>query len=315
MGVLVLGGYGAVGREIVTLLRDRGVAAWAAGRGPARADRVVDLHDPGSTSLRAALRDVEVVVNAAGVEDPAVVAAIADHGAAVVDITASRGYVAALERLDLPRPVLLSVGLAPGLTNLLAAAVHAVEPAPIDLAILVGAGEHHGAAGVAWVYGLLGRRFPDPRTGARVRNFTQARRFALPDGTSRRLVRADFSDQHVLTRDLDVPVRTYFGLDSRTATATLAALSWIPGAAHAPRGLRFPGSERWLVLARAPHTTAWATGQRQSRATAALAARAALAVADTPPGVHHLHRVLTLEDVPAEAGAVHPPQGDPIRSG
>lgn len=314
MGVLVLGGYGAVGREIVALLRDEGVTVWSAGRDPTRADRAIDLRAPAAAALREALTDVDVVVNAAGVEDPALVAAITAHGAAVVDITASGGYVAALERLAPPRPVLLSVGLAPGLTNLLAAAVHAVEPAPIDIAILVGAGERHGAAGVAWAYGLLGRRFADPGTGARVRNYTQPRRFALPDGASRRLYRADFSDQHVLTRDLGVPVRTYFGLDSRPATATLTALTWIPGAARAPRGLHFPGSEAWLVLARAPHATAWATGRRQSRATAVLAARAAQAAADAPPGVHHLHRVLTLDDVPAGAGAVHPPRQDPVSS-
>ena len=68
------------------------------------------------------------MVNAAGVEDPAVAALITGYGAALVDITASTGYVAALERLGPPRPVLLSVGLAPGLTNLLAAAVHAAAP-------------------------------------------------------------------------------------------------------------------------------------------------------------------------------------------
>jgi hypothetical protein len=45
----------------------------------------------------------------------------------------------------------------------------------------------------------------------------------------RRLYRTDFSDQHSLTRDLGVPVRTYFGLDSRLATGALAALTWAPG--------------------------------------------------------------------------------------
>ena len=89
---------------------------------PARADRVVNLADAGT--VRAALSDVDVVVNAAGVEDPAVAALITGYGAALVDITASTGYVAALERLGPPRPVLLSVGL----TNLLAAAVHAAAP-------------------------------------------------------------------------------------------------------------------------------------------------------------------------------------------
>jgi len=287
---LVLGGYGAVGARIVAQLRADGDAAVAAGRDPARADRVVNLAD--ASTLQAALSGVDVVVSAAGVEDPAVAALITDHGAAFVDITASTGYVAALERLGPPRPVLLSVGLAPGLTNLLAAAVHAAAPGPVDLAVFPGAGERHGAAAVAWTYRLLGRRFGDPGTGGQVRNYTQPRRFNLPGQGRRRLYRADFCDQHVLTRDLGVPVRTYFGVDSRLATAALAALTWIPGASRAPRRLPLPGGDRWLVLARAEDgTSRWASGQVEAHATAVLAA-----------GVHHLHQVLTLADVPTGRG-------------
>jgi hypothetical protein len=76
--------------------------------------------------------------------------------------------------------------LGPGLTNLLAAAVHDTEPGPIDIALLVGAGERHGAAATAWSYGLLGKRFRDP-DGRLVRNYTRPRRFALPSDGRRRL--------------------------------------------------------------------------------------------------------------------------------
>jgi uncharacterized protein YbjT (DUF2867 family) len=71
--VLVLGGYGQVGARIVAQLRAEGEVALAAGRDPSRADRVVDLHQAGGGSLQAALSDVDVVVNAAGVEDVALV--------------------------------------------------------------------------------------------------------------------------------------------------------------------------------------------------------------------------------------------------
>jgi saccharopine dehydrogenase-like NADP-dependent oxidoreductase len=300
---LVLGGYGAVGARIVEQLRASGEVAFAAGRDAARADVVVDASEPGAVSLQAALSEVDVVVNAAGVEDPDLVALIAGRGVAFVDITATTGYVATLERLELSQPVLLSVGLAPGLTNLLAAAVHAAAPRPIDLAVLVGAGERHGAAGVAWSYGLLGRRFRDPATGEQVRNYTRPQRFDLPGYGRRRVYRADFSDQHVLTRDLGVPVRTYFGLDSRWATVALALLTWVPGASSAPQGLHLPGTDRWLALARGRDgTSRWASGRVQSHATAVLAATAARAVAGLSPGVHHLHHVLTLADVPGGQG-------------
>ncbi|MFB9880168.1 NAD-dependent epimerase/dehydratase family protein [Planobispora siamensis] len=297
MRALVLGGYGAVGAGIVAELRRRGEEALAAGRNPRLADVVVDLREP--RSLAAALPGVDVVVNAAGAEDPTVAEAVTGAGAAFVDITATTGYVAALERLTPCAPVLLSVGLAPGLTNLLAAEVHGESPdTPIDIALLLGAGERHGEASTAWAYGLLGRGFRDPATGRRIRNYTLARHFVLPGQGPRRLYRADYSDQHVLTRDLGVAVRTYFGLDSGAATAALAALTWVPGASKAPRGLHPPGGDRWLAMARGRDgTTRWLGGRGQSRATAAIAATAARAAAGLPAGVHHLHRVLRLADL------------------
>lgn len=305
MRALVLGGYGAVGARIVAQLRqgDRGDVAVAAGRDPTRADRVVELGQRDADSLNAALADVDVVINASGIEDPALVALVADQGRAWVDITASTGYVAKLEALDLAAPVLLSVGLAPGLTNLLATAVHATGPGPIDIALLLGAGERHGQAGVAWSYGLLGRRFRDAGDRTQIRNYSRPRPFDLPGPTRRRLYRADFSGQHVLSRDLDVPVRTYFGLDSRLATTALATLTWIPGAAKLPTGLHLPGTDRWIAAARGTHgDSRWASGRVQSHATAVLAATAARAATGLPPGVHHLHQVITLNDLPTDQG-------------
>jgi len=303
--VLVLGGYGAVGAPVVARLRAAGATALAAGRDAHRADRVVDLAAPRSFADALADVDPDVVVNAAGAEEPALVALATAHGAAFVDVTATTGYVAAIEGLAVERPVVVSVGLAPGLTNLLAAAVHERAPGPVDLAIVLGAGEHHGSAGVAWSYGLLGRHFTDPSSGRRVRNYTRPRRFDLPGLGRRRLLRTDFSDQHTLTRDLGVPVRTWFGLDSRLATTALGALTWVPGGRHAPRAVPLPGSDGWLVLARAAGGTArWATGRGQSAATAELTVDAVLATARLPAGVHHLHRVLHLDDLVAgSAGA------------
>jgi saccharopine dehydrogenase-like NADP-dependent oxidoreductase len=305
MRALVLGGYGVSGAPAVEMLRAGGDSAVAAGRDPARADRVIDLRAPDRAAFVDALDDVDVVVNAAGGEDPGLVAAAANRGVAFVDITATRSYVAAIERLAPRAPVLLSVGLAPGLTNLLAAAVHEATPGRqgIDIALVVGAGERHGAAGVAWSFGLLGRRFADPATGRRVRNYTRPRRFELPGLGRRRLYRADFSDQHVLTRDLGVGVRTYFGLDSRAATATLATLTWLPGGSHAPQGLHLPGGDRWQALARSEDgTTRWAQGRLQSHATAVLAAAAARRAVELPAGVHHLHQVMGLADIPGDSG-------------
>jgi saccharopine dehydrogenase-like NADP-dependent oxidoreductase len=308
MHALILGGYGASGAGVARLLAAEGHRVTTAGRDRDRADRVVDLRD-GPHALAGVLGCVDVVVNAAGIEDPRLAEAATDAGVAFVDITASAGYVEALERLEPPAPVLLSVGLAPGLTNMLAHAAHGAGAGRIDLALVVGAGERHGRAGVAWAFGLLGRSFVDPATRAPVRNYTQPARFDLPGLGRRRLYRADYSDQHTLTRDLGIPVRTWFGLDSRAATAMLAVLARTPGGRHAPRGLPTRGSDRWLAVARGDTgRDAWATGRGQAHATAVVTALAAARAGDLAPGAHHLHRIATLADIPADSGIeVHVP--------
>ncbi|MFF5033723.1 NAD-dependent epimerase/dehydratase family protein [Nocardia salmonicida] len=108
MTVLVLGGYGTVGAHLVRLLRAEGISVQAAGRDPARADRVVDLRD--SAGVDAASADATIVVNCAGTED---------------------------------------VGLAPGLTTLLAVDALTARSGPVDIMIGLGSGESHGPAATA----------------------------------------------------------------------------------------------------------------------------------------------------------------------
>ncbi|MFG2823836.1 hypothetical protein ACGFX4_30970 [Kitasatospora sp. NPDC048365] len=304
MRFLVLGGYGAVGARIAELLRAGGHVALAAGRDPARADRVLDLRQVrpgGDDAYREAAAAADVVVNASGAEDPHLALAATAVGTAYVDITADTRYVAAVEALRPAAPVLLSVGLAPGLSGILATEAAAAAPGPVDLAVVLGAGERHGAAATDWSYRLLGQRFADTGGGRPVLNYSAPQRFEVPLLGQRRLYRTDFADQHTLTRRLGVPVRTFFGLDSRTATGALAVLTRVPGSDRLPRGGHLPGTDRWWVLARAADgAVRWAHGRTQSHATALVAARAATAAAGLPPGVHHLPDVLTAADLPAE---------------
>jgi saccharopine dehydrogenase-like NADP-dependent oxidoreductase len=126
MRVLILGGYGAVGARVSAELRAQGHNAITAGRDATQADRVVNIND--ARAYRDAVADVNVVINASGAEDPALAVAATEQHAAFVDITATMDYILALERLDPPAPVLVSVGLAPGLTNLLAGTDGCTEP-------------------------------------------------------------------------------------------------------------------------------------------------------------------------------------------
>lgn len=292
--VLVLGGYGAVGARATADLRAAGHAPRTAGRDGRRADVTLDLADRSAVARAAAQADV--VLNAAGREDLDLVRAVTDAGTPFVDISATTGYLAGLEQLDPAAAVVVSVGIAPGLTNLLAHAVADRDAAagrapvdPLDVAVVLGAGEAHGAAATAWSLSLLGRSFPDTsRPGTTVRSYTRGARFDLPTGP-RRLYRTDFSDQHALTRALGRPVRTYFGTDTRFATTALAALTWAPPLGRLAGRLHLPGSADWLLQVRdgsGPRVTVTGTGQ--SAATAAVAARAAVLASTAPAGVHHL---------------------------
>ncbi len=270
MSVLVLGGYGAVGAHLVRLLRAQHIPVITAGRDSTRADRVVDVTVP--DRVGEALTGVTAVVNCAGTEDIRLAEACAERGIVFVEISATTEYVRALEHVD--GPVVLGVGLAPGLTTLLAVDLLVRDRAPVDIMIGLGSGEHHGAAATAWTYRLLGQRFADA-DGTMIRNFTQLARFPIPGHAGYPpfpALRADFADQHRLTREFSVPVRSYLRLDSRLATAGLAALTWAPALrALAPGHL--PGSDRWVVVVRsADGRTRSATGRGQSLATAAVAA-------------------------------------------
>lgn len=157
--VLVLGGYGAVGIPLMKqLAKVPEISAYSAGRDPARADVVVDLKEPGAYST--VVRDFDVVVNASGFEDVRLADEAVRGGAAFVDITATSSYCEELEAVD--GPVLMGVGLAPGLTSVLATEAHRLGDGPVDILIGLGGGELHGPAATAWTYGMLGTRFPDP---------------------------------------------------------------------------------------------------------------------------------------------------------
>ncbi|MFC4223824.1 saccharopine dehydrogenase [Lysinibacter cavernae] len=296
--VLVLGGYGAVGIHIMNELRSRGITAHSAGRNVELADRPLDIRN--YDDVGAESKNYTAVINATGAEDPHLAASAIGSGTTWIDITATSTYIDQLAALPTPTaPIIASVGIAPGLTNLLAVEAQHISTATGELSIgvLLGAGEAHGAAAAAWSFGLLGRQFRDPTTGRSIRNYTNPRTFSI-NGTPRRLYRTDFSDQHTLTPQLGRPAATYFGTDTRLATTLLAAATWIPGARNMPPSIHFPGSDTWiLTIEDADGPLLSATGQSQSHATGIVAARAVEASIGAAAGFHHLTELTTLAEL------------------
>jgi hypothetical protein len=321
--VLVIGGYGAVGSVVCERLAEAipgrvvpagrnldAARALARRIGSPRAVRV-DLADP--ATLVAALDGVGLVVLAVEPGDDRVARACLARGVSLVDVSASREQLEATERLDevardAGAAAVLSVGVAPGLTNLLARRAHDLVGGAqeIDVAVVLGGGEAHGADAIRWtVDGLVG---PQPDGGAR--------QVLLP-GLGRRTVHPfGFSDQHTLRRTLDVPhVTTRFALDSRPLTASVFGARRA-GVLHAFRGERgrrtlasvfaavHVGGDRFALAATARHgdrevqVSLVASGQ--GRVTGLVAAEVALAVlaGHVASGVRHVEQVDGLADLP-----------------
>ncbi|MFF9984413.1 saccharopine dehydrogenase family protein [Streptomyces erythrochromogenes] len=247
--VLVVGGYGAVGTTVVSALDGwfpgRAVVA---GRDETRARRLggvrADVADP--EGFRRTLEepaDVAAVVLCVEPPDSRVARVCPERGVHLVDIGATRRLLDGVADLHglaagAGATAVLGVGVAPGLTNLLARRAHeAVGGAErIDLTVLLGAGERHGAEAVRWtVEGLAA-----PPAGAPLRT-------ALPGHGRRTAHPFPFSDQHTLPRTLGIEqVTTRLCLDSKPLTSALFGLRRHRTGAeprHRPgRGVRHPGA-------------------------------------------------------------------------
>ncbi|MFD3356839.1 saccharopine dehydrogenase [Streptomyces fradiae] len=308
--VLVVGGFGAVGATVTAALED-----WSPGRAvPAGRSRgvPVDVTDPGGLGRALdGLGDVAAVVLCVEPPDEGAARACVERGVHLVDVNATPrlldGVAALHDRaVRTGATAVLSVGLAPGLTNLLAARAHEEVGGAdrIDLTVLLGTGERHGADAVRWTV----RSLAAPPGGAR------PARFALPGHGTRTAHPFPFSDQYTLRAGLGVPdVTTRLCLDSRALTAALfgARRAGLGRAARHARvrrvltaalGAVHPGGDGFAVRADAwrggRHAAHALTGSAQSRVTglvAAHAVRTALSGA-LPPGVHHI------EGLPALAG-------------
>jgi predicted thioesterase len=303
---LILGGYGAVGREAAAALVAHAAASVAdttvvvAGRRPERARPV-----PGTTSIRvdltdldqveAALDGVDAVLMCAEINNARIARACLDRGIGYVDVSATPSVLAQIEALGTHggAPAVLSVGIAPGVSNLLARHVAERAPgAPVRIGVLLGSGERHGTAAIGWTVDGLGRE-----SGSWTTDFP-------PPYGRRTVYRFPFSDQHTL----GLPdVRTGLALDTRAATAMLGAANRPAVASFLRRpavrgltdrlfgGLRL-GGDGFAVTAEAGGVRASFTGRRQTRATALVAAHVIRRLPGLPSGVAHLENLVDPEE-------------------
>ncbi|MGN9863470.1 saccharopine dehydrogenase NADP-binding domain-containing protein [Bacillus swezeyi] len=241
--IVVIGGYGHVGGHISRMLGEKYPGlVYAAGRNLDRAQRFCRETGNQVKPMRFNrdaeadwdwLEQTKLVIVCIDQENTVLAEACLANGVNYLDITANGSFLTQLERLNNGHcrgTGLLSVGLAPGLTNLLAqeAAKALDETIRINIAIMLGLGDSHGKAAIEWTVDHLHSVFDVIEKGdiKKVSSFTDGRQTDFGGRLGHRTAyRFPFSDQATLPRTLEVPsVSTRLCFDSRLATFVIAGL-------------------------------------------------------------------------------------------
>lgn len=339
--VLIVGGYGNVGQRIARLLAEElGERLLVAGRDIRRARRFAETLSSGATARRididdpeshaSALEGVVAVMMCLDTTELAFAQACVTRGVRYIDISASYEVIERLSFLhDLAAAqratIICSVGLAPGLTNLLAkSCVKSTDSFVSNVAVhlLFGLGDQHGRAALEWLVDRLPRSFATGPNGAarQHRPFEERARAVFPPPFGERTTyRFDFSDQHTLPQTLGVPDVSTWTTYDRAATARLLSqlakrgvLRWTRNRVirrltvlllSALRG----GSDQFAVAVTATPAgeaqtlSATATGHQEAQATAVVAAETLRRVLNTTPaaGAFQLDELYDLADFEA----------------
>ncbi|MEF3302925.1 saccharopine dehydrogenase family protein [Paenibacillus sp. GYB003] len=242
--ILVIGGYGRVGRticsELAPLYPGKVVAA---GRNLERAERFGRETEGRVRPLRIdmeqeldpeALAGVKLAIVCMDQRHPSFVQACLRQGVHYLDISADYRFLSQVESLhDLAAScgatAVLSVGLAPGLTNLLASQAKRMLDVTdaIHISVMLGLGDSHGRAAIEWTVEHLRSGFIVQEGGKQIQiaGFRDGRRTDFGGRLGKRTAyRFNFADQHSLPRTLQVPVvATRLCFDSSAVTGALAA--------------------------------------------------------------------------------------------
>ncbi|MGB3713618.1 MAG: saccharopine dehydrogenase NADP-binding domain-containing protein [Candidatus Promineifilaceae bacterium] len=242
--ILIVGGYGTVGQVAATRLAERYPGqVIAAGRKYDKANELSKATNrkilPLAFDILVAhetpeiLDDVALVIMSLDLPNTRFAEMCLQNGVDYVDVTATYAYLAQVEALNEVAQAgggtaVLSVGIAPGLTNLLVS--HAKSQyddlQQLDIHVLLGLGETHGEAAVRWMVENLNRSFSVQENGKAklVKNFGDGEQTVFPAKLGRRTTyRFDFSDQHVLPRTLGInTVSTRIGFESALITDLIA---------------------------------------------------------------------------------------------
>lgn len=200
-GVLIVGGYGHVGRllaaELAPYFPDQVVVAGRnSDRAWALADEIghgtcgieLDVTDP--EAVNKALKSIALVVCCIDQEEPHLLRLAVEHGLAYIDISAELDlWMTAHDLNDEAKRtgarVLIGAGLVPGLAGVMAReAVARTGPGTsVDVGILLSIGDNFGPAALDWMLGTAGREFTITEHGQprQVQGLKEKRKMRFPE--------------------------------------------------------------------------------------------------------------------------------------
>ncbi len=327
MKIVIVGGYGAVGR----IISERLSAVYPnqvviAGRNQNKAKKLADTLKNGVIPYQLDISNnpqdaefwanVKLVIMCLDQEDTRFVEFCIEKEIHYIDISANYFILEKIEKLNEKvknSSVILSVGLAPGITNLLAQ--HGINQlanvSNIDLFVLLGLGEKHGDHAFEWTFDNLHKEYSVMESGKlkRVKSFTDSRKTELKGKRSFYLF--DFSDQHVLSKTTTAKsVTTRMAFDVNRITQLIGFLRrtgltkifqsksiqkfLIPIFKSAGLGSDIYGVKAVVTDSEGNSYESAVSGYGEGRITAIVAVKTAEYVLQNPVnhGVSHLHEII-----------------------
>ncbi len=243
--ILVIGGYGQVGSIICKHLdRTFPGKVYAAGRNAEKAQQLVNQSNGSIQAMvlhidkkmvPSQLEQVKQVIVCIEQKSTDFVQYCMQHGIDYIDISASYSFLQQIEALSddakqYQTTAVVSVGLAPGITNLLAKYIQSKLESVRELTIyiMLGLGDRHGQAAVNWtlheaLHSFM--RYEDDQK-VRVNSFVDKGNVYFDEKYGfRTAYDFNFADQHVLRHTLSIPlVKTRLCFDSAFVTKGLHIL-------------------------------------------------------------------------------------------
>lgn len=241
--IIVIGGYGCVGQIICReLAKYFPKKIYAAGRSLKKAtafsnetNGIVQPLELDTTKpfQKKHVENATLIIMCLDQPNTDYVKAILKEGIHYVDITAGNEFLSQAELLNnvamqSGSTALLSVGLTPGLSNLMAleASKQLDSVDTLDIGIMLGLGDHHGSAAIQWTLDIMNQTFlwNNHGTSQQAESFRDGKVFYFGKHFGyKKAYHFPFSDQHTLSKTLQIPaVKTHLCFDSSVLTKLIA---------------------------------------------------------------------------------------------